>query len=145
MEKGASPSVNNSAGLSPLYYGLNDPFKTSLKFTKALLDAGADPLITGPNGETPLHLLAPSFMLLSPSDSLEYHERIEQSGDMTDYIAEYRTLYQRFIDSGWDRNSRDYAGNTPLSTYVKQIKYGDGYSYLWAACREGHEGDVRVS
>ncbi|RFU23819.1 hypothetical protein B7463_g12519, partial [Scytalidium lignicola] len=127
LEMGASPSAKNNAGLCPLYCALKHHGESLLKFTRALLSAGADPLITGPNGEAPLHLLAPSLMLFSPADGVEFRERIYQSGDKTDYIAEFSGLYQQFVDSGCERNGRDHLGNTPLFPYVKEIKHRNDY------------------
>lgn len=140
LEKGASLSATNNAGLSPLFYALSHPYyQTKLKLTKTLLDAGAELLITGPNGETPLHLLSPSLMQLSPADGAEYQERIYQRDDKMNYLAEFNSLYQRFIDSGCDRNARDYLGNTPLFPYVKNIKYRSDYVCVEAPAEE----DVR--
>ncbi|KAH8802588.1 ankyrin repeat-containing domain protein [Xylogone sp. PMI_703] len=127
LEKGASPSVKNDAGLCPLYYALKHHFKSQLKFTQALLSAGADPLITGPNGESPLHLLAPSLMLHSPADGSEFRQRIYESDDKTDYIAVFSGLYEQFVDSGCERNGRDQLGNTPLFPYVKEVKHCHSY------------------
>ena len=128
LEKGASPSVNNKAGLFPVYYALSHPcFQVKLKLTKALLSAGADPLITGPKGETALHLLAPSLIQLSPADGAEARERNYQRDEKIDYLAEFKGLYQRFVDSGCERNARDYLGNTPLFPYVKEIKFRNEY------------------
>lgn len=95
---------------------------SSIKLINALLSAGADPLIVGPNGETPLHLLGPSLIRYSPADGAETEERIHCAGDETDYLAEYNGLYQRFVDSGCDRHGRDLLGNTPLFPYVKEVK-----------------------
>lgn len=132
LENGASASAANEAGLSPLYYALCRDHRTQLKFAKALLAAGADPLITGCNGETPLHLLAPSLMRVSPSDGPESKEYIATSAlngqrDETDYFAELSSLHQLFVDKGWDRNCRDYLGNTPLFPYVKETKPRNDY------------------
>lgn len=76
-----------------------------LKLIKALLSASAYPLITGPSGETPLHLIAPSLIQLAPADSSEPKELRYGRDDKTDYLAEFKDLYQRFVDSGCERNN----------------------------------------
>jgi len=124
LEKGAVASAKNNAALTPLYCALRHSFyQKKLKLTKALLSAGAEPLLTGPNGETPLHLIAPSLIQVAPADSPEARERNYGSDDQTDYVSEFKDLYQLFVDSGCDRDARDHAGNTPLFPYVKEIKY----------------------
>ncbi|OJJ35820.1 hypothetical protein ASPWEDRAFT_97953, partial [Aspergillus wentii DTO 134E9] len=91
ISHGASISAADNNGLTPLYYSLAGCF--GLRKIQALLSAGADPLCTGPKGETALHLLAPY---------------------KTNYMAGYTELYHRFIDGGCDPNGRDREGNTPL-------------------------------
>ncbi|KAH9210814.1 putative ankyrin repeat domain protein [Leptodontidium sp. 2 PMI_412] len=127
LEKGAFPSAKNNAELSPLSYALKSHYQSQLKFAKVLLSAGAEHLFTGPNGESPLHLLAPSLMYLSPANGAEFRERVYQSNDKTDYLAEINDLYQQFVDHGCDRNARDHLGNTPLFPYVKEIKHRNDY------------------
>lgn len=128
LGKGASASTLNEEGLSPLYYALRHPYwQIQLKLIKALLSASADPLINGPSGETPLHLIAPSLIQLAPVDSSEAKGLRYGSNDKTDYLAEFKDLYQRFVDSGCERNSRDRLGNTPLFPYVKEIKHRNDY------------------
>jgi ankyrin repeat protein len=118
LKKGAAASATNNARLTPLYYALRySSYQTQLELTKTLLSAGAESLITGPKGESPLHLLAPSLI---QARAREYNYESE------DYPTECKALYQRFIDSGCDRNARDYLGNTPLFLYVMEIKrYSD--------------------
>jgi len=128
LEKGASVSSKNNAGLSPLYYALSYPnFETQLELTKRLLDAGADPLTRGPEGETALHLLAPSLMELSPADGGEARQRDYEKKDKTNYLDECKKLYQHFVDSGCERNGRDDQGNTPLFPYVHRLKMRNDY------------------
>lgn len=121
---GASVSATNNAGLTPLYYALSyQDYVTKLKTVQTLLSAGADPLVTGPDGATALHLLAPPFMYLSPADGPDARELRYITRDETDYFAEFTQLYQRFVEAGCDRNARDNLGNTPLFPYVAEVKH----------------------
>ena len=129
LEKGAMASALNNASLAPLYYALSLHYEAQLKFATLLLSAGADPLMVGLNGETPLHLLAPSIMSASPSDGAEFRERVYQFEDKTNYLAKLLSLYERFVEGGCDRNARDRFGNTPLFPYVKLAKHGSDDSY----------------
>ncbi|KAH8428032.1 ankyrin repeat domain-containing protein [Aspergillus melleus] len=114
LSHGASVLTSDGAGLTALCYALsNGYYGKRLPVAKALLSAGADPLFTGPEGETALHLIAPVLMLSSPPDTAE---------DPVDYFDEYTRLYRRFVDAGCDCNARDNAGNTPLFRYVEQVK-----------------------
>ncbi|KAL4922034.1 ankyrin repeat-containing domain protein [Aspergillus aurantiobrunneus] len=120
IEKGASVSATNDAGLTPLYYAVDHGYtEKSLRLTKALLAAGADPLFTGPNGEGPLHILAASLMQFSPAGS---HESNYQPRNELDYFAASKALYKTFTDAGCDPNARDNKGNTPLFPYVREVK-----------------------
>ncbi|KAJ9217896.1 hypothetical protein DTO166G4_287 [Paecilomyces variotii] len=120
IEKGALVSATNNAGLTPLYYAVKyRQTMDSVRLTKTLLAAGADPLFTGPNGENALHILAPSLMQFSPAGSYESNY---QCDDDFDYLAESKALYKTFTDSGCDRNARDNEGNTPLFLYVQEVK-----------------------
>ncbi|KAK2759133.1 hypothetical protein FQN54_003232 [Arachnomyces sp. PD_36] len=120
IEKGALVSATNNAGLTPLYYAVKYRGTTdSVRMTKTLLAAGADPLFTGPNGENALHMLAPSLMQFSPAGSYESNY---QSKNILDYFAESKALYKTFTDSGCDHNTRDNKGNTPLFPYVQEVK-----------------------
>ena len=135
---GASVSATNNAGLTPLYYALTHfHYSKSLQIVLTLLSAGANPLVTGPNGETALHLLAPSLISLSPADSPEAQELRYRTGDQTDYFAEFTQLYQRFVEAGCDRNARDNFGNTPLFPYVAAVKeHNDMLLYVPPACED---------
>jgi ankyrin repeat protein len=126
LEKGASASTTNNAGLAPIYFALSLYYQDQLKFTKCLLDGGAEPLVTSPSG-TALHLLAPTLMDLSPSDGFEFEDRVYQQRDETDYVTEFTSLYDHFVNAGCDRNARDHLGNTPLFPYVKSSKLGSDY------------------
>jgi ankyrin repeat protein len=128
LKRGASASAKNNARLTPLYYALSQPrFQTQLQLTKILLFGSAEPLIKGPNGETALHLLAPSLIMVSPAEGTEARERNYQSGDRTNYLAELNALYQDFVGKGCERNARDDLGNTPLFPYVKTVKYRNDF------------------
>ena len=120
LERCASVSCLSNAQLSPLYYALK---LSSIKLINVLLSAGADSIMVGPNGENPLHLLSPCLFQYSPADGPEAKEGIYQTNDETDYLAEYNSLYQRFVDNGCDRTGRDSLGNTLLFPYIKNIKY----------------------
>jgi ankyrin repeat protein len=123
ISHGASVSATNNAGLTPLYYALSYPnYIKKFQTIRTLLSAGADPLVTGSNGETALHLLAPSLIYLSPADGPDARELRYQTRDQTDYFAEFIQLYQRFVEAGCDRNARDNFGNTPLFPYVAEVK-----------------------
>ncbi|KAL1885851.1 hypothetical protein Plec18167_001347 [Paecilomyces lecythidis] len=120
IAKGALVSATNNAGLTPLYYAMKYRWTMdSVRLTKTLLAAGADPLFTGPNGENALHILAPSLMQFSPAGSYESNYQYKNS---LDYLAEFKALYKIFTDSGCDRNARDNEGNTPLFPYVQEVK-----------------------
>ena len=122
LEKGAPCSTTNNAGLSPLYYALSHSNNIErLEMTNTLLAAGANPLITGPQGETALHILAPLLIFFSSADQdyrSEWHKY---------YQAELKSLYNRFVQSGCDVNARDAQGNTPLVPFVQTIKAQDEY------------------
>lgn len=124
LKKGASTSAANNAGLSPLYYALSHSyFRLKLQPIKDLLSAGANPLISGPNGETPLHLLAPSLIQLAPAGSSEAETLNYGHDDKTDYLSQFKDLYQRFVGYGCDHDARDNLGNTPLFPYVEEVKH----------------------
>ncbi|KAK5057680.1 hypothetical protein LTR84_011681 [Exophiala bonariae] len=118
IAKGALVSAWNHAGCTPLYnvMSLRHSFTTKLDLIQGLLCAGADPLSTGPNGETALHLLAPDLMSLSPATEPPLYE------DEANRYEEYAQLYQRFIHLGCDCDSRDDFGNTPLFPYLATVK-----------------------
>ncbi|KAL3469344.1 ankyrin repeat-containing domain protein [Aspergillus californicus] len=124
LEKGASVSATNKTGLTPLYHALSHPYEVvCLRLTKTLLSAGAAPRVTGPNGESALHLLAPVLIQLSPAGSYERETRPPDKD--TNYLAEFKTLYKTFVDNGCDKNARDNNGNTPLFPYVQEVKEGN--------------------
>ncbi|TVY45194.1 Serine/threonine-protein phosphatase 6 regulatory ankyrin repeat subunit C [Lachnellula occidentalis] len=124
LAKGAPVLATNNAGICSLYYTLIQPgWRKTLKLTNELLSAGADPLSKGPNGETALHLLSPRLLQHSPNTGEEYGVYPSQACDKRDILAEFRNLYQRFVDGGCERNGRDDNGDTPLFPYVKEIKH----------------------
>ncbi|KAJ5833535.1 hypothetical protein N7474_001846 [Penicillium riverlandense] len=136
LEKGANVSATNSEGLSPLYCALNGSSikeDNRLDLINALLSAGAELQITGPNGDTPLHILAPTLMTLSPDGGV-YFRDFDKS-----YLPAYQGLYEHFIAKGCDPNARDNAGNTPLFPYVKLTKLRCDYF----AVAPPAESDVR--
>ncbi|KAB8265038.1 ankyrin repeat-containing domain protein [Aspergillus pseudonomiae] len=122
LEKGAPCSTTDNAGLSPLYYALSySNTNERLEMTNALLAAGANPLITGPNGESALHILAPLLVYYSsPDHSYRPEKEIYHQ-------AELKDLYVRFVESGCDVNARDARGDTPLFPFVRTIKERDEY------------------
>ncbi|RMZ41376.1 hypothetical protein AFCA_004741 [Aspergillus flavus] len=122
LEKGASCSATNNTGLLPLYYALSYANGDNERFemTRALLDAGANPLITGPNGETALHILAPLLVYISSSYDHRSKEEIYRQ-------AVFEDLYNRFVESGCDVNARDAHGNTPLFPFVRTVQKRDEY------------------
>ncbi|KAL2822234.1 ankyrin repeat-containing domain protein [Aspergillus cavernicola] len=122
LEKGASVSATDKTGLTPLYHALSYGNEVvSLQLIKTLLSAGAASRVTGPNGESTLHLLAPALIQLSPGGS---YEQDFSSRDNTDYLAEFKTLYKNFVDNGCEHNALDNEGNTPLFPYVQEVKEG---------------------
>ncbi|OGM45308.1 putative ankyrin repeat domain protein [Aspergillus bombycis] len=122
LERGAPSSITDNAGLSPLYYALSySDGNERLEMTNALLTAGANPLITGPNGETALHILAPLLVYYSSPDNSS------RSAKETYHQAELKNLYVRFVESGCDVNFRDARGDTPLFPFVRTIKERDEY------------------
>ncbi|KAJ5619208.1 hypothetical protein N7510_003192 [Penicillium lagena] len=136
LVKGVNVSATNSEGLSPLYCALSGSRineDNRLDLVNALLSAGAEPRITGPNGDTPLHILAPTLMTLSPDGGV-YLRGYDKS-----YLPAYQDLYEHFIANGCDPNARDNAGNTPLFPYVEQTKLRCDY---YRVCSPA-ESDVR--
>ncbi|GAB1206089.1 hypothetical protein APSETT445_004770 [Aspergillus pseudonomiae] len=122
LEKGAPCSTTDNAGLSPLYYALSySNTNERLEMTNALLAAGANPLITGPNGESALHILAPLLVYYSSPDHSHRPEKEIY------HQAELKDLYVRFVESGCDVNARDAWGDTPLFPFVRTIKERDEY------------------
>ncbi|KNG81063.1 putative ankyrin repeat domain protein [Aspergillus nomiae NRRL 13137] len=122
LEKGAPYSTTDNAGLSPLYYALSySNINERLEMTNALLAAGVNPLITGPNGETALHILAPLLVYYSSPDHSHRPEKEIY------HQAELKDLYVRFVESGCDVNARDAQGDTPLFPFVRTIKERDEY------------------
>jgi hypothetical protein len=60
-----------------------------------------------------------------------------ETGDQTDYLAEFTQLYQRFVEAGCDRNARDNFGNTPLFPYVAAVKpRNELLPYVSHACED---------
>jgi len=118
ISNGASVSARDQAGCTPLYNVLilAGWDRTQLDLIQKFLSAGASPILTGPSGETALHVLAPGLMQLSPATAPSYYD-----GDVK-YFEEYAQLYQRFIDLGCDCNARDSFGNTPLFPYLAAVK-----------------------
>lgn len=119
ISNGASVSARNTTSHTPLYNIMSIPYSytTRLDMIQKLLSAGANPLFTGPNGETALHLLAPDLMRLNPTTGpLLIHKEDNN-------FEKYLELYQRFVRSGCDCNSRDNLGNTPLFPYLVTVKH----------------------
>ncbi|KAF9895127.1 hypothetical protein FE257_000029 [Aspergillus nanangensis] len=113
-EKGACKTLVDHRNLPPLYYALTAHHTYSAELSSMLFPTEGCLDLTGPNGETPLHLLAPRVAERTPpAFPWERLEGYEFRGD----FWEYYDLYQRFADSGWDRNARDKDGNTPLFAY----------------------------
>jgi hypothetical protein len=53
-----------------------------------------------------------------------------------DFLAEFKALYQHFVDSGCDREGRDNLGNSPLWPYVKKLKLRNDYIRVSAPAEE---------
>jgi len=137
LEKGASVSTTDDAGLTPLYYVLKHThFAQKLELSKALISAGAEPLIKGPDGESPLHLLAPTLLELTPANDGIAADINSRRENKIDFLAEFKALYQHFVDSGCDRNARDDLGNSPLWPYVQAVKYRNDYIIVNAPADE---------
>jgi ankyrin repeat protein len=119
ISNGASISARNNAGHTPLYDVMSTPYDdtTKLKLIQDFLSIGADPLFTGPDGETALHLLAPVLMYRSPATEPPWYD-----GE-ANCFEKYTQLYQRFVNLDCDCNSRDNFGNTPLFRYLATVKH----------------------
>jgi ankyrin repeat protein len=104
----------NSEGWKPLHYAFQQRRVWS---SVTLLDAGADPLEPDPNGDTPLHFIAPTLF--------------SQVGQ-----AEWLPRFQKFLDMGVDINARNNKGETPLFAYIASGNHFRG-RFLWEA-KEGH-------
>ncbi|KAL6229079.1 hypothetical protein BDW75DRAFT_250178 [Aspergillus navahoensis] len=128
LERGASVSATDNAGFTPLHYalGFGSDWETAvvrLSLIKILIEAGADPtLVAGPNGASALHLLAPLLVHFSPAGTCEENYNFQTT---TDYLAEYKALYDLFINRGCDREGRDNDGATPIFRYVQEVKIED--------------------
>jgi len=82
-----------------------------------LLDAGADPLEPDPNGDTPLHFIAPTLFSAAGQ-------------------AEWLPRFKRFLDMGIDINARNNKGETPLFAYIANGNRFPG-GFPWEV-KEGH-------
>lgn len=127
LERGADHSITDHKGFPPLYYALRHTSRnTRLTLTTAFLDAGPTPLNVGENGESALHLLAPWLIKFSPWDGDDakrlYVNNWVPENAHVGHLKDFKGLYQRLVDNGCDRNSRDKFGNTPLFPYIKEIK-----------------------
>ncbi|KAL4905611.1 hypothetical protein BDW74DRAFT_185125 [Aspergillus multicolor] len=123
LARGAFVNTVDDAGFTPLYHALNLEnkqlsIKARLVIITALVGAGADPkAVVGPNGDSALHLLAPLLMQFSPAGSFESNYRSDHT---TDYLAEWKRFYRRFIDKGCEPEARDNDGATPLFRYLQK-------------------------
>jgi ankyrin repeat protein len=131
LEHGVSATVKDNIGLTPLYYAFTKSkyFWESMKVKRwaveTLLDAGANALERGPEGQTSLHYLVPRLMQTSSIDGRDLLSEYRRP-DSPDEFAELSKLYERCIKAGCDREARDNNGNTPLFPYVAAIKsYSD--------------------
>ena len=99
LERGASVSAKDHFDLSPLYYALRQKdISNRYWISVQLLDAGAEPLLIGSDGETPLHYLAPCLMQFS---SIEGKDRSQyQYTHSWSTFPEYPTLYPTFHRCG---------------------------------------------
>jgi ankyrin repeat protein len=123
LEKGASTSAKNDEGLTPLYYALSHRYYfKKLSMTKAFIKGGAELFFTGPNGESPLHLLAPLLMDMSPASCTGTRGLHGESSGKKDLMTEFTILYQHFVKNGCSIDARDKTGNTLLFPYVKEVK-----------------------
>jgi hypothetical protein len=100
-----------------------------LEVTKALLAGGAELLTKGPDGESPLHLLAPLRMLHSRAHCSIIEGLNLRQNEETDFFLEFKALYQYFVDAGCECEFRDNLGNSPLWPYVSEVD-GCGFPQL---------------
>lgn len=127
LEHGASPSVTDNQSLPPLYYvfshNLRDesPFYNLPGLTRTLFISGASPHITGPNGETAMHLLAPVLMNYGGWQESEHCSR-----------NDCKALYTHLISFGCSPHARDNDGNTPLWNYVLEVNEQDEFSIYFS-------------
>jgi ankyrin repeat protein len=128
LNKSAPLSVRNHKGYTPLTSALKRYPKipwgkievcTTINF---LLDVGADPLSTLPDGRTALHCIAE--MLMNKSNVDRERQIEEDIGE--DHFTTATQLYQRFLAAGCDREARDNDGNTPIFYYVSAPKPDSG-------------------
>lgn len=125
LNKSAALSVRNDKGYTPLTSALNSYSKADWDFKgqvcttiNFLLDVGADPLSTLPDGRTALHCIA--WMLMN-SSNVDRENQIE--GDRgEDHFTTATQLYERFLAAGCDREARDNDGNTPIFYYASAPK-----------------------
>lgn len=121
LNKSVPLSARNNEGFTPLTTALKSYSSPKSSYRKEvctminfLLDQGADPLSTLPDGRTALHCIAGILMNYSnvdPEEQIEWDE-----GE--DHFTAASQLYQRFLDAGCDREARDNEGNTPIFIYA---------------------------
>jgi ankyrin repeat protein len=104
----------NIEGWKPLHYAFQQRRVWS---SVTLLDAGADPLEPDPNGDTPLHFIAPVMLL--------------EAGQ-----AEWLPRFKRFLDLGININARNNKGETPLFAYIANGNCFPG-GFPWSV-KDGH-------
>jgi ankyrin repeat protein len=129
LNKSAALSVRNDKGYTPLtsalksysraHWGFKGEVCTTINF---LLDVGADPLSTLPDGRTAVHCIA--WMLMN-SSNMDREKQIKgDNGE--DHFTTATQLYQSFLAAGCDREARDDDGNTHIFYYVSAPKPGIG-------------------
>jgi ankyrin repeat protein len=110
-------------GIMPSGYDYEDVLASIFyQIIHKLLDAGADPLDTLPDGRTALHCIAPRIMDYS---NVDRKAQIEID-DGRDNFGEACDLYKLFLNAGCDREARDRNGETPIFHFVKGKKVWHG-------------------
>jgi ankyrin repeat protein len=110
----------NIEGWKPLHYAFQQRRVWS---SVTLFDAGADPLEPDPNGDTPLHFIAPTLF--------------SEAGQ-----AEWLPRFRRFLDIGIDINARNNKGKTPLFAYIAGGNYFPG-GFPWSE-KEGYRSFYKL-
>ena len=130
LRAGATASVKDTQGNDPLYFALRHQYEEieeKVGLLPRLIDAGADPLAEmrsewhdNASGETVLHVLAADMAkFCCQDDSTGVHQ---YSSDCL--FAQFKTVYERCVEAGCNREARDKKGNTPMHSFA--MHFGGG-------------------
>ncbi|CZR58624.1 uncharacterized protein PAC_08516 [Phialocephala subalpina] len=109
---GSSTHTTDNTDSTPLHLAAQAGLVKTVTF---LLENGASASAKNKSGLSPLY-----YALSRPY----YHEKLDLVNPLLSAGADplFKALYQIFVDSGCEHDSRDDLGNTPLSPYVKAVK-----------------------